>query len=87
MWKMACTNQRIKEGNATESDTGEVNKYSTVSDDGNKSTYCLVCYFNTDIRITVNHNKFLYRRYMFRSCGPSSDIKMHFYLRFYNDLL
>jgi hypothetical protein len=25
MWKMACTNQRIKEGNATENETAEVN--------------------------------------------------------------
>jgi hypothetical protein len=86
MWKMACTNQRIKEGNATESETAEANKYRTVSEDGNKSTYWFVYYFNTDIHITVNHNKFLYRRYMLRSCGTSSDIKMHFYLSFYNDL-
>ena len=86
MWKMASTNQRIKEGNATESETAEVNKYRTVSEDGNKSTYWLVYYFNIDTRITVNHNKFLYRRYMFWLCGTSSYIKMHFYLRFYNDL-
>jgi hypothetical protein len=43
---MACTNQRIKEGNATESETVEVNKYSTVSEDGNESTYWLVYYYN-----------------------------------------
>ena len=37
MWKTACTNQRIKEGNATERETAEVNKYNTDSEDGNKS--------------------------------------------------
>jgi hypothetical protein len=79
---MACTNQRIKEGNAIESETAEVNKYITISEDDNKSTYWLVYYFNIDIRITVNRNKLLHRHYMFQSCGSSLDIKMHFYLRF-----
>jgi hypothetical protein len=33
---MARTKQRIKEGNTTESETAEVNKYNTVTEDGKK---------------------------------------------------
>jgi hypothetical protein len=82
IWKMTCTNRRIKEANAKESETAEVNKYNTVSEDDNKSNYWLVyySYFNTDMRITANRNKLLHRHYMFRSSGSSLGIKMHFYL-------